>query len=93
MNVFHYSLYLFLFIWGISCNWTFFAIYLSILGSYFFMASRIPDSKCNTLRSKIRIASWSEPLEGNIRSRYEVDVTKIIAFIESLPYFFVWVGE
>jgi len=90
MNVFHYSLYIFLFIWGVFYNWTFFGIYLSILGGYFFMASRIPDTKYNSLRSKIRIASWVEPYEGNIRSRYEVDTTKINAFIDSLPYFEVF---
>ncbi len=90
MNVFHYSLYLFLLTWGIFCNWTFFAIYLSVLGGYFFMASRIPDSKYNSLRSKLRIASWVEPLEGNIRSRYEIDVTKITQFLESLPFLFMF---
>ena len=85
MNVFHFGLYLFLFVWGLCCNWTFFALYLSILGGYFFMASRIPDGKFNTTRAKIRMASWVEPLEGNIRSRYEVDMTKINAFFETLP--------
>ena len=85
MNVFHFGLYLFLLVWGILYNWTFFGLYISIVGAYFFMASKIPDGKYNTLRSKLRIASWVEPLEGNIRSRYEVDVSKLQAFIETLP--------
>lgn len=82
MNVFHYCLYLFLLVWGLFYNWTFLGVYISIVGAYFLMAARIPDCKYNSLRGKIRIASWTEPLEGNIRSKYEIDVTKINNFIE-----------
>jgi len=49
------------------------------------MASRIPDSKYNSTRAKCRMASWVEPLEGNIRSRYEFDVTKFNSFLETMP--------
>lgn len=85
MNVFHFGLYIFLSIWGLFYNWTFLMIYVSILGGYFYMASRIPDGKYNSARAKARIAAWNEPLEGNIRSRYDIDMTNIMAFLEKLP--------
>lgn len=96
MNIFHFALYLSLFIWGIFYNWKFLSIFATFIGVYLYGASKIPNSKYNSTRSKLRIASWTgkcnfsyiiksfiqAPEEGNIRNRFEVDVSKALEFLE-----------
>lgn len=51
-----------------------------MLGSYL-----TPNSKFNSLRRKIMIASWSEPTEPNIWINWEMDVTNLLNYLKKFP--------
>lgn len=60
-------------------------IYLGIIGVYCLGAFFTPNSKFNSLRRKIMIASWTAPSESNILNNWEMDVTTVLAYFKTFP--------
>ena len=71
-------------LYGIIFDYRMICIYFGILLIYYFLALTTPNSKFNSLRRKIMIASWDSP-EGPILSNFEMDCTNVLAFIKSFP--------
>lgn len=71
-------------LYGIVFDYRILIIYISILSIYFLGALTTENSKYNTLRRRIMIASWDNP-ESPIISNMQLDVTNVLAFLKKFP--------
>jgi len=81
MNIALVALILTFFIYGFAVDCKLLAIYFSIIGVYALINILLPN-KYNSPRRKIMMATWSEPSEGNIFSRFEYDTRNYDRYIE-----------